>query len=154
MKLAGSLSEKLEIRVSDPGSLSEKLRNRFSNAGKHSEKIAGRFFHAGKRTEKMTDRFPNAGKAPTIVGHRKTEATMSSRNLSGRLFEVRERSVALRNRERRLAVRPSDAGLATHTRGTHLPDVDIKPDAVAIPKSVDHLPKGKYGPIFPKTPAC
>lgn len=32
--------------------------------------------------------------------------------------------------------------------------MDIKPDAVAIPKSVDHLPKGKYGPIFPKTPAC
>jgi hypothetical protein len=32
--------------------------------------------------------------------------------------------------------------------------VDIKPKAVAIPKSLDHLPKGKYGPIFPKTPAC
>jgi len=30
----------------------------------------------------------------------------------------------------------------------------IKPQAVAIPKSTDHLEKGKYGPIFPKTPAC
>lgn len=32
--------------------------------------------------------------------------------------------------------------------------MDIKPQAVAIPKSTDHLEKGKYGPIFPKTPAC
>ena len=32
--------------------------------------------------------------------------------------------------------------------------MDIKPRAVAIPKSTDHLEKGKYGPIFPKTPAC
>lgn len=32
--------------------------------------------------------------------------------------------------------------------------MDIKPKAVAIPKSTDHLEKGKYGPIFPKTPAC
>jgi hypothetical protein len=30
----------------------------------------------------------------------------------------------------------------------------MKPKAVAIPKSTDHLEKGKYGPIFPKTPAC
>jgi len=28
------------------------------------------------------------------------------------------------------------------------------PKAVAIPKDTDQLPKGKYGPIFPKTPAC
>jgi hypothetical protein len=32
--------------------------------------------------------------------------------------------------------------------------MDIKPQAVAIPKETDHLEKGKYGPIFPKTPAC
>lgn len=30
----------------------------------------------------------------------------------------------------------------------------IKPQAVAIPKSTEHLEKGKYGPVFPKTPAC
>ena len=30
----------------------------------------------------------------------------------------------------------------------------IEPKAMAIPKSTDHLEKGKYGPIFPKTPAC
>ena len=30
----------------------------------------------------------------------------------------------------------------------------IKPKAMAIPKSTDHLEKGRYGPIFPKTPAC
>lgn len=32
--------------------------------------------------------------------------------------------------------------------------MDIKPRAVTIPKSTDHLEQGKYGPIFPKTPAC
>src|SRR5688572_32229501 len=32
--------------------------------------------------------------------------------------------------------------------------MDIKPKAVAIPKSTDHLEKGKYGPIYPKSPAC
>jgi hypothetical protein len=32
--------------------------------------------------------------------------------------------------------------------------MDIKPQALAIPKSTDRLEKGKYGPIFPKTPAC
>ena len=29
-----------------------------------------------------------------------------------------------------------------------------QPKAVALPKSTDDLPKGKYGPIFPRTPAC
>jgi len=29
-----------------------------------------------------------------------------------------------------------------------------EPKAVAIPKSTEHLEKGKYGPIYPKTPAC
>jgi hypothetical protein len=33
-------------------------------------------------------------------------------------------------------------------------DVEIKPQAVVIPKETDHLEKGKYGPIYPKTPAC
>jgi len=32
--------------------------------------------------------------------------------------------------------------------------MEIKPQAMAIPKETDKLPKGKYGPIFPKTPAC
>jgi hypothetical protein len=32
--------------------------------------------------------------------------------------------------------------------------MDITPQAVAIPKSMDALPKGKYGPVFPRTPAC
>ena len=32
--------------------------------------------------------------------------------------------------------------------------MDIKPQAVAIPKSTEHLEVGKYGPVFPKTPAC
>lgn len=32
--------------------------------------------------------------------------------------------------------------------------MEIRPQAVAISKSTEHLEKGKYGPIFPKTPAC
>jgi hypothetical protein len=32
--------------------------------------------------------------------------------------------------------------------------MEIVPKAVAIPKSTEKLEKGKYGPIFPKTPAC
>jgi len=32
--------------------------------------------------------------------------------------------------------------------------MEIKPQAMAIPKETDHLPKGKYGPVYPKTPAC
>ncbi len=32
--------------------------------------------------------------------------------------------------------------------------MELRPQAVAIPKSTEHLEKGKYGPIFPKTPAC
>ena len=32
--------------------------------------------------------------------------------------------------------------------------MDITPQAVALPKSMDDLPKGKYGPVFPRTPAC
>jgi len=32
--------------------------------------------------------------------------------------------------------------------------MEIKPQAVALPKSTEQLPKGKYGPIFPRTPAC
>ena len=29
-----------------------------------------------------------------------------------------------------------------------------KPKAVVIPSETGHLQQGKYGPIFPKTPAC
>jgi hypothetical protein len=32
--------------------------------------------------------------------------------------------------------------------------VEIKPKAVVIPQETDQLEQGKYGPIFPKTPAC
>ena len=32
--------------------------------------------------------------------------------------------------------------------------MDIKPQAMAIPKDTSTLPQGKYGPIFPRTPAC
>jgi hypothetical protein len=32
--------------------------------------------------------------------------------------------------------------------------MDIKPQAVVIPKETDHLEQGKYGPIYPRTPAC
>jgi hypothetical protein len=31
--------------------------------------------------------------------------------------------------------------------------MEIKPQAMAIPKDAQ-LERGKYGPIFPKTPAC
>ena len=31
---------------------------------------------------------------------------------------------------------------------------EVKPQAMALPKETDHLEQGKYGPIFPKTPAC
>ena len=32
--------------------------------------------------------------------------------------------------------------------------MDIKPQAMAMPKDTASLPQGKYGPIFPKSPAC
>jgi len=32
--------------------------------------------------------------------------------------------------------------------------MDIKPQAMALPKDTSTLPQGKYGPIFPRTPAC
>ncbi|HEY8224479.1 MAG TPA: hypothetical protein VIG25_04315 [Pyrinomonadaceae bacterium] len=32
--------------------------------------------------------------------------------------------------------------------------MEIKPAAMAMPKDTSHLPQGKYGPIYPKTPAC
>jgi hypothetical protein len=32
--------------------------------------------------------------------------------------------------------------------------MEIKPQAMAIPRETTHLAKGKYGPVFPKTPAC
>jgi hypothetical protein len=32
--------------------------------------------------------------------------------------------------------------------------MEIIPQAAVIPKDTTQLPKGKYGPIFPKTPAC
>jgi hypothetical protein len=32
--------------------------------------------------------------------------------------------------------------------------MEIIPQAAVIPKDTAQLPKGKYGPIFPKTPAC
>jgi hypothetical protein len=32
--------------------------------------------------------------------------------------------------------------------------MEIIPQAAVIPKETDRLPKGKYGPILPKSPAC
>ena len=32
--------------------------------------------------------------------------------------------------------------------------MDIKPQAMALPKDISTLPQGKYGPVFPRTPAC
>lgn len=32
--------------------------------------------------------------------------------------------------------------------------MEIKPQAMAIPEDTSKLPKGKYGPVFPRTPAC
>ena len=32
--------------------------------------------------------------------------------------------------------------------------MEIKPQAMALPKDTSKLEQGKYGPIFPKTPAC
>ncbi len=32
--------------------------------------------------------------------------------------------------------------------------MEIKPQAMAMPNDTTTLPQGKYGPIFPKTPAC
>jgi hypothetical protein len=32
--------------------------------------------------------------------------------------------------------------------------MEIKPQAMALPKDTSTLPQGKYGAIFPKTPAC
>ncbi|MEU8028817.1 hypothetical protein [Streptomyces sp. NPDC049099] len=32
--------------------------------------------------------------------------------------------------------------------------MEIKPQMVVIPKETDHLEQGKYGPVFPRTPAC
>lgn len=32
--------------------------------------------------------------------------------------------------------------------------MEIRPQAMAIPQETDQLPQGKYGPIYPKTPAC
>src|SRR4051812_23818469 len=33
-------------------------------------------------------------------------------------------------------------------------DERMKPAAMAIPKDDSSLPKGKYGPVYPRTPAC
>jgi len=32
--------------------------------------------------------------------------------------------------------------------------MEIKPQAMAMPGDTASLPQGKYGPIFPKSPAC
>lgn len=32
--------------------------------------------------------------------------------------------------------------------------MEIKPAAMVIPKDTSHLEQGKYGPVFPRTPAC
>jgi len=32
--------------------------------------------------------------------------------------------------------------------------MEIKPQAMAIPKETAHLKQGKYGPVYPRSPAC
>ena len=32
--------------------------------------------------------------------------------------------------------------------------MEIRPQAMAIPKETAHLEQGKYGPVYPKSPAC
>jgi hypothetical protein len=32
--------------------------------------------------------------------------------------------------------------------------MEIKPQAMALPQETEHLEQGRYGPIYPKTPAC
>ncbi|WP_155372534.1 hypothetical protein [Catellatospora vulcania] len=32
--------------------------------------------------------------------------------------------------------------------------MELKPAAMVIPKDTSHLEQGKYGPVFPRTPAC
>ena len=32
--------------------------------------------------------------------------------------------------------------------------MEIRPQAMAIPAETNHLEQGKYGPVYPKTPAC
>ncbi|HYJ46347.1 MAG TPA: hypothetical protein VEV81_07005, partial [Pyrinomonadaceae bacterium] len=32
--------------------------------------------------------------------------------------------------------------------------MEVKPKAMAMPGDTSTLPQGKYGPIFPKSPAC
>jgi hypothetical protein len=32
--------------------------------------------------------------------------------------------------------------------------MEIRPQAMALPRDTSELPQGKYGPIFPRTPAC
>src|SRR3954452_19590203 len=57
-------------------------------------------------------------------------------------------------RSNRGSTRCSCKRLAAGRSRLQLPFMDIKPQAKAISKSTDQLEKGKYGPIFPKTPAC
>ena len=32
--------------------------------------------------------------------------------------------------------------------------MEIKPQAMAMPSDTSKLPQGKYGPVYPKSPAC
>jgi hypothetical protein len=32
--------------------------------------------------------------------------------------------------------------------------MEVQPKAMAMPSDTSTLPQGKFGPIFPKTPAC
>src|SRR6185369_2832677 len=47
---------------------------------------------------------------------------------------------------------PDRTNMIRKTSGeTHM---DIKPQAMAMPQDTEKLEKGKYGPVFPKSPAC
>ena len=44
--------------------------------------------------------------------------------------------------------------VVSYPTGERKIDWEIKPQAMAMPRDTSQLKQGKYGPIFPKTPAC
>ena len=48
----------------------------------------------------------------------------------------------------------SAENVVSYPTGERKIDWEIKPQAMAMPRDTSQLKQGKYGPIFPKTPAC
>src|SRR5437870_4662445 len=53
-----------------------------------------------------------------------------------------------------LTVRAKEHGHGSDIAQKRSIQMEIKPQAMAIPKETAHLKQGKYGPIYPKSPAC